>query len=258
MKGKNNLVEMKKALGKQNYLIRETDYIGTIKQSPLIEGLWTVGNWFAFVSNTHTWDLELVSGNSIEMTGYSHEEIMQMNSKFVTELIYHEDFSFVNRSIQEAMKYVATVPGDQKQHIYLNFYMRLVRSDGSVFYGQNQNIPLIFDERNIPYVFINIITDITHLTPGKIPHAVLVNKKTNELFHLDEKSFSLKARESKFSAREIEIIRLLIRGKSSRQIGDRLFISHETVRTHRKNILQKAEVNSTAELISDLLLSKVI
>ncbi len=258
MPGKNNITDMKKAFGKQEYLIRETDYIGAVKQSPLINGLWTVGNWFSFVSNTHTWDLELVSGNSQEITGFSNEEIIRMNSRFVTGLIYNEDFPFVNNTIREAMKYIAEAPEDQKQHVYLNFYMRFVRRDGSVFQGQNQNIPLVFDEQNIPFVFINIITDISHLTLGKIPHAVLINKKTSEYFHLDVTTFSMKARKSKFSVRETEIIRLLIRGKSSREIADKLYISHETVRTHRKNILQKAGVNSTAELIASVLLCKVI
>jgi len=53
----------------------------------------------------------------------------------------------------------------------------------------------------------------------------------------------------KLSEREIEIIKLLAEGLSSNQIGDRLFISQHTVKTHRKNILRKLELHNTSELV---------
>lgn len=57
---------------------------------------------------------------------------------------------------------------------------------------------------------------------------------------------------SRFSLtdREIEIIRLLREGKTSKQIGEILFISRNTVDTHRRNILQKTNTGSTAALFS--------
>ena len=55
--------------------------------------------------------------------------------------------------------------------------------------------------------------------------------------------------EDLFTAREKDIVRLLINGLNSRQIAEQLHISMETVRTHRKNILKKAGVNSTTELV---------
>ena len=50
--------------------------------------------------------------------------------------------------------------------------------------------------------------------------------------------------------REIEIIELLLEGKSSQQIADQLFISKHTVDTHRRNILEKLGISSTNELLS--------
>lgn len=49
--------------------------------------------------------------------------------------------------------------------------------------------------------------------------------------------------------REIEIIELLLVGKSSQQIADKLFISRHTVDTHRRNILEKTETVSTNALL---------
>lgn len=52
------------------------------------------------------------------------------------------------------------------------------------------------------------------------------------------------------SSRELEIIELLLKGKSSEEIAAELFISKNTVNTHRRNILAKTGKKNTIELIN--------
>jgi DNA-binding NarL/FixJ family response regulator len=51
------------------------------------------------------------------------------------------------------------------------------------------------------------------------------------------------------SEREIEIIKLLSDGLSSKEIGDKLFISSRTVESHKANILSKLNLKNCAEMI---------
>jgi DNA-binding NarL/FixJ family response regulator len=53
----------------------------------------------------------------------------------------------------------------------------------------------------------------------------------------------------KLTKREIEIIKLIALQMNSSQISEKLFLSYYTVKTHRKNILQKLELKNTAGLI---------
>jgi hypothetical protein len=55
-----------------------------------------------------------------------------------------------------------------------------------------------------------------------------------------------------FSCRELEILKLVASGLSSKQIADKLFLSVNTVNTHRKNILQKSDKPLISDLIYDL------
>ena len=67
-----------------------------------------------------------------------------------------------------------------------------------------------------------------------------------------EKHFNIKnehCEPSQLSQREAEIVQLIAEGLTGREIADRLFLSHHTISTHRKNILKKLHVNSTSELI---------
>jgi DNA-binding NarL/FixJ family response regulator len=55
---------------------------------------------------------------------------------------------------------------------------------------------------------------------------------------------------STISEREVEIIKLIIKGMSSAEIALHLFISEHTVKTHRKNIFKKLGINHISQLTS--------
>lgn len=50
--------------------------------------------------------------------------------------------------------------------------------------------------------------------------------------------------------RELEILQLIASGKNSGEIADLLFLSIHTVNTHRKNLMNKYDAQSSAELIA--------
>ncbi|QEN06703.1 LuxR family transcriptional regulator [Oceanispirochaeta crateris] len=55
------------------------------------------------------------------------------------------------------------------------------------------------------------------------------------------------------SPREKEVLELLLKGYSNKQIGEKLFISFTTVRTHVSHIFEKTLVKSRMELVSKIL-----
>ncbi len=63
------------------------------------------------------------------------------------------------------------------------------------------------------------------------------------------------AKKYRLTPREIEIVELLLQNKTSKEIGEILFISKNTVDTHRRSILEKTEMKSTAELVALLFMN---
>ena len=51
------------------------------------------------------------------------------------------------------------------------------------------------------------------------------------------------------TAREVEVLRLIVQGYTNRQIGDALSISVRTVESHRSNIMEKLNLHSRVELV---------
>lgn len=53
----------------------------------------------------------------------------------------------------------------------------------------------------------------------------------------------------KITRRETEILQLLAQGMTSPEIAEKMFVSPLTIETHRRNLIQKFEVNNSAALI---------
>ena len=58
--------------------------------------------------------------------------------------------------------------------------------------------------------------------------------------------------------RELEILKLIVDGFSNKEIGEKLFISHRTVDTHRTNMMKKMGVSNIAGLITYSIKNKLV
>ncbi|MEY3398348.1 MAG: hypothetical protein RL220_942 [Bacteroidota bacterium] len=54
---------------------------------------------------------------------------------------------------------------------------------------------------------------------------------------------------AELTEREIEILKYIAEGMSNKEIGDKLFISHRTVDTHRTNLMQKLGIHNVAGMV---------
>jgi len=54
---------------------------------------------------------------------------------------------------------------------------------------------------------------------------------------------------SELTDREIQIIKLIADGLSNKEIGEKLFISHRTVDTHRTNFMNKLDLHNVAGIV---------
>jgi DNA-binding NarL/FixJ family response regulator len=54
----------------------------------------------------------------------------------------------------------------------------------------------------------------------------------------------------KLTKREIEIVRLIVAGKTTKDIAQELYLSELTIKTHRKNISEKMDSKGLADLIA--------
>ena len=74
-------------------------------------------------------------------------------------------------------------------------------------------------------------------------------KINDEVFDYFRGKTAAKNTLQELSQREIQIIKFVSEGKTTGEIASELFLSEHTVKTHRRNIMQKMHVKSSAELV---------
>lgn len=252
------LLDLKKALNHTEFLVQDFQYKQQLANHPLVRNLWVIGHFFVIVSNLSTWKMDLVCGECEAVSGYSAAEILAQNAEFSMQFGLPEDTKFNILVTQLGMEYFKSRPVDERELIFVVYFYRARRKDGHIITIQHQCIPLFFDKNKVPFVFSNIYTDVSYLGITQVPQALKINRYTQEIFHMEPQSLKFNKSKELFSNRERDIIKLLLKGNSSRLIAEKLFISPETVRTHRKNILKKAKLNSTAELLAYALTRGII
>jgi DNA-binding CsgD family transcriptional regulator len=87
----------------------------------------------------------------------------------------------------------------------------------------------------------------------KIEQDVTVNGHAHAAISTQVPDNALDQQLAKLSRRERDVVRLVLEGRSTRDIGSALFISERTVETHLANIYNKIDVHSRSELVKRLL-----
>lgn len=93
-----------------------------------------------------------------------------------------------------------------------------------------------------------IVEAIEQIARGESPMSGTIARKVVESFHQPRENLR-----SELSPREREILDLLVEGLRYKEIGARLSISIDTVRTHIRHIYDKLQVRSRGELTARLM-----
>ena len=85
---------------------------------------------------------------------------------------------------------------------------------------------------------------------------VVVSK--NFIKHLRQDGIEVQEPGSMLSTREIEILNLVGKGNTNKEVGEELFISENTVKAHMKNILSKLNLKNRQQLIAYVIRKNLI
>lgn len=188
-----------------------------------------------------------------------------------------EDDAIVARDIQQILKKnnfsVVGIANSAKNALDLfnHFKVDLILCDinlgkgGSgidlikIIKSKNENIHVIFlsaysDEHTVNNAFET--TPNSYVTKPFTEEQLIV--ATKRVFATASKQKIKTTGNAYPTRREMQILKQVAKGHTSKEIAEKLGISFETVQTHRKNLLNKFNLNSSAELIAYSLKSKWI
>lgn len=94
-----------------------------------------------------------------------------------------------------------------------------------------------------------LISAINRIRQGEIYVSPLLSAELANLYVQSHRGVPAAPTEEPLTPREIEIIKLIAEGKSSREIADRLFLSFRTIQNHRARIMKKLNIKKNTDLV---------
>ena len=177
-----------------------------------------------------------------QLLGYNDAEV---DFDFVFQGYHHEDAVMVSQVIKAV---IASAINSFKKDpdLQLSMTYRRKRKDGSYIHLLSQSSVYEQDDQGNLLKSFTRLTDISYLNISTPVSWSVRSSNVNNDFIQSKIS---KAFENPFTKREIEVIREIQKGGSNKEIAERLFLSHHTIATHRKNILGKCNCKSIVELL---------
>lgn len=221
----------------------------------IISSIFSTGPFYYYIIDFTDMSISHLSNGFEEIHSIPVEQIKTIND--ILSLMHPNDMDFVSQAEEKALHFIIDTIGAEKFTQYKGSYnFRLRVADGSYELFNHQALLLSMDENYKFIKSLNIHTNINHLTKTnnyKFSLIGLAGEPSYLNLDVTENAIETAGDPSPpivFTKREIEIIKLLADGYSTKTIAEKLFISQTTVETHRKNILRKSGCKNSVKLIS--------
>lgn len=244
---KNPLEELQKiwiAVAKSSSYIAPNYNLNYIKK---IVDLFSVGEHYYLIFNLATSTIEYVQENVTKVLGCLPKDF---NTEYSIFNIHPDDIPFYLNIENTAMKFFSQLPPDKIMRYKIRYDYRIKHTNGNYVRILQQIYTIQTSPEGGPLRVLDIHTEITHLKPIGRPVLSFIGLE-GEPSYIDVKLLTgNKPNKELLTKREKEILRNLIDGHNSKSLSDKLFLSVETINTHRRNILKKTKTKTTTEIIT--------
>lgn len=183
-----------------------------------------------------------------EILGYPKNQ--KITAEFMIGLIHPDDKPAVEFLALQASKYQFSNGSNSPFETMTAINFRVRKYDGSYLMMINRSTGFKY-KNGVPESTINILQDVSFIKEiDKVRSTIIGDAESITEHHKQVSGLYVEKKQIQhFTAREMEVLRLLANGMPSKEIAKELFISTHTVNNHRKNMLKRAGLKNTAELI---------
>ncbi len=215
----------------------------------LYKKLWNfllIGDSYYFIIDHHRLAMEFVSKEVEDIMGYTP---MEFNIPFMNDKLHPDDLPWFLTFGYSMIDFFSQLPSDKFVKYKVRYDIRFRKKNGQYARILYQGVILEHDDNGVFLRSLSVHTDITYLKhEGKPVLSFLGMDGEPSYIDVASNNIYIESKEE-LTSREKQVLKVLVEGKSSKEISNILNISKQTVDTHRKNMLRKTNLSNTGELI---------
>ncbi|HEY8366466.1 MAG TPA: LuxR C-terminal-related transcriptional regulator, partial [Bacteroidia bacterium] len=193
-----------------------------------------------------TASIEYIHPNFTTILGHDHTKI---DFRTIIEHLHPSDLPYFYHFEESAVRFFSNLPPDLFFKYKFSFDYRIRTANGDYKRFLIQVIPINYFPQGGART-LSKYTDITHLNVQGTPKLSFIGMKGAPTYHNVHLKEGFEIHIHPFTAKEHEILQLIVQGLRTEDIANKLHRSVFTIRNHRKNILRKSECSSVSELIA--------
>ncbi|MEQ8475840.1 LuxR C-terminal-related transcriptional regulator [Fulvivirga sp.] len=199
---------------------------------------------------------EYVSDNPLFLSGHTAQEVLEMGYGFYFKNVPAEDLEMLLKINAAGFEYYEQIPLEERKEHTIAYDFFLKTAEGKPILINQKLTPIFLTENGKIWKALCIVSLSTAQQSGNV---TIHKHGSNTTVAYDlEKNYWKTLDKIELSDREKEIIQFSIRGYAINEIAEKLFISPDTVKFHRKKMFEKMDVANISEAISYATVNKLV
>ena len=227
------------------------DYGIYMNESEMMHSFTEMSSTLVFLLDYSSQTYPVMGHNTRQIMGHSRGAFIEGGLDFM--LHHYKDFEILNKNIfPDQVAFMKDhKPKNLSQFRFSKSY-RFKDIHGKYNTILQRNSMICGENEALPLAIFGFAWDITHLTEkGKVIHQIekYDEDSGNYILLLSKEYYPDIDQNKLLSNREIEILKWSVEGLGSKQIAEKLYITFNTVNTHRRNMLRKTNCTNSLELL---------
>ncbi|MEJ1239311.1 LuxR C-terminal-related transcriptional regulator [Chryseolinea sp. T2] len=186
-----------------------------------------------------------ISKSIKNVLGYTSEFYLKAGLDFALECIHPKDLQKLHVTQKKILKVFYETPVESRKLLKFDSNFRIRRADGRYIQILRQTIFPDLTDDGEPLLDFSTCTDISRYKQDNTMKLTIYLMDIRGVKQIQE--YDISDPETVLTKRQTQIMELIAEGMTSNQIAHKLVISVETVKNHRKKILESTGAKNTAE-----------
>lgn len=209
-----------------------------------------------YIINYKTKSFEYVSDNPLFLCGYTAQQVKELGYSFYFKHIKKSDFQLLLKINKVAKNFYTKIPIQERCLYTICYDFHIINEKNKNVLVNQKLTPILLNENGEIWKAMCLVA----LSPNKLAGNITISKQSGDniwKFNLTSNYWE-KEEKIRLSEREIQILEFSARGLTINEIAEKISLSTDTVKFHRKKIFNKIDVQNISEALSYAKINKLI
>ena len=216
---------------------------------PLISPAMNVGNCVIAVIDIKSMQYIYTSPNYAEFTGWEEEDFKKGGVQFAFSRLHPNDQIGVTIFSELINNFFKKLTDAEKGYCRSFWDFQIRNNKGEYVKVIQQDCALKYNAEGLIEELLVFVLKIDNVTSTKNQHLRMTCGNKNLFYKFDHK-LKTNTQLQLLSDREMQIVKLIAKSKSLKQVAAELNISFNTVKAHSTKMMQKLQVNDALEMVN--------